>query len=276
MKAVEIAKSETTPDNTRPVALVTGASGGIGLALARLLAADKTDLVLVARSAGKLADIARELCAQHGVRCEILPVDLAKPDGVDAVMSGLQQKGFAGVDILINNAGFGVFGEFAQSDLARELEMVQLNIATLVALTKKVLPSMVARGRGRVLNVASTGSFQAVPLMAVYAATKAFVLSFSEAIADELRGSGVTVTALCPGPTDTGFVASAKMESSRLFKAMGAMSSLRVAEVGYRAMVRGQRLVIAGFANKASVVFGRLAPRRLVAAVTRRLMARRA
>jgi short-subunit dehydrogenase len=213
---------------TRPCALVTGASGGIGLDLARLLAAGGHDLVLVARSEKKLQEIAQELSGRFKVRCQAMPADLSKPDGVEAVMAGVAAQGLQ-IDVLVNNAGFGLSGEFAKTDLARELEMIRLNVATLTALTKRVLPGMLERRRGRILNVASTAAFQPAPLLSVYAATKAYVLSFSEAIATELGGTGVTVTALCPGPTVTGFAAAADMTESALFKKMPTMRSEDVA-----------------------------------------------
>ena len=182
----------------KETALITGASSGIGLDLARLFAKDGHDVVLVARSEGKLREIAAELERDFGMTAHVIVADLAKPDAPQTLVAQLPVD----VDVLVNNAGFGVLGPFVETDLAKELEMIQVNVVALTHLTKLLLPPMVARRRGRVLNVASTAAFQPGPLMAVYYATKAYVLSFSEAIADELRDSGVTVTALCPGPTE--------------------------------------------------------------------------
>jgi hypothetical protein len=176
-------------------ALITGASSGIGLELARIFAADKWDVALVARSEGKLRELASELQNAHGVRARVIAADLAKPSAPDEIMAALEG---VEIDALVNNAGFGLGGEFVKADLHTELEMIQVNITALTHLTSLVLPSMVARRRGAILNVASTPAFQPGPFMSVYYATKAYVLSFSEAIVEELTGSGVTVTALCP------------------------------------------------------------------------------
>src|SRR5206468_12638550 len=175
------------------------------------------------------------------------------------------------IEVLVNNAGFGLGGEFAETEVTRELEMIQVNIAALTHLTKLFLPAMIRRRSGRILNVASTAAFQPGPLMAVYYATKAYVLSFSEAIADELRDSGVTVTALCPGPTDTGFAVAARLESSRLFNMAKPMSSAAVARVGYEAMKRGKRVVIPGMRNKLLAQSIRVTPRRMVTTFVRKL-----
>ncbi|MGC4113640.1 MAG: SDR family oxidoreductase [Myxococcales bacterium] len=248
---------------TRPCAVVTGASGGIGLDLARLLAADGHDLVLVARSAGKLQEIGKELTERFKVRCEAIPADLSKLEGVEAVVAGLAAQGLK-PDVLVNNAGFGQSGEFAKADLARLLEMIQLNVVSLTALTGRLLPGMIERKRGRILNVASTAAFQPAPMLAVYSATKAYVLSFSEALSAEVAGSGVTVTTLCPGATVTGFAAAAEMTESALFKKMPTMQSDVVARLGYRAMLSGRRTIVTGFWNKLGALAAQLAPRGLV------------
>lgn len=246
-------------------ALITGASSGIGLELARLFAADKWDVALVARSEGKLNDLAAEL---QGVTARVIPADLASPDAPAKIMEALR-----GVEIeaLVNNAGFGLGGEFAKTDLGAELEMIQVNVTALTHLTKLVLPQMIARRRGAILNVASTAAFQPGPLMAVYYATKAYVLSFSEAIADELRNSGVTVTALCPGPTDTGFASVAGTESTMLFKMKRPADSKSVAHAGYDGMKSGKRIVIPGVTNKLLAQSIRVSPRRLVTAIVRKM-----
>jgi short-subunit dehydrogenase len=249
-------------------ALITGASSGIGLDLARLFAADKWDLALVARSEGRLKELAAELQSAHGIRARVVVADLANAGAADEVMQRLE-----GVEIeaVVNNAGFGTAGEFVKTDLGAQLEMIQVNIAALTHLTRLVLPAMVARRRGAILNVASTAAFQPGPLMAVYYATKAYVLSFSEAIGDELRDSGVTVTALCPGPTETGFAAAAKMEGSRLFKLSRPASSSDVARAGYEGMKSGKRIVIPGVKNKLLAQSIRVSPRRLVTAIVRKM-----
>jgi len=251
----------------KETALITGASSGIGLDLARLFAKDGCDVVLVARSEGKLRELAAELERGGGVTAHVIALDLARPDAAEALVQRLPGD----VDILVNNAGFGVAGPFVETDLAKELEMIQVNIVALTQLTKLLLPKMVARRRGRVLNVASTAAFQPGPLMAVYYATKAYVLSFSEAIADELRDSGVTVTALCPGPTETGFAAVADMTASRLFNVAKPMSSAEVARAGYAAMRRGRRVVVPGVKNKLLTQSIRISPRRLVTTIVRKL-----
>ena len=197
------ADSGTAP-LSRGTAVVTGASSGIGLEIARLLAADGYDLLLVASAEKKLLEVATRFSHEFGKTVAALAVDLARPDGARSLLDEIERRGLA-VEVLVNNAGFGVYGPFAGADLAHTLEMIQVNVASLTELTRGVLPGMTARQSGRILNVASTAAFQPGPLMAVYYATKAYVLSFSEALANELSGTGVTVTALCPGPTRTAF-----------------------------------------------------------------------
>ncbi|HKS22132.1 MAG TPA: SDR family oxidoreductase [Thermoanaerobaculia bacterium] len=251
----------------KETALITGASSGIGLDLARLFAKDGHDVVLVARSEGRLREIAAELERDCGIKAHVIAADLAQPDAPRKLVDALP----CAIDILVNNAGFGITGPFVTTDLAKELEMIQVNVVALTALTKLLLPPMVARRRGRVLNVASTAAFQPGPLMAVYYATKAYVLSFSEAIADELRDSGVTVTALCPGPTSTGFADAAGMTKTRLFNLAKPMDSAAVAREGYKAMQRGRRVVVTGMKNKLLTQSIRVSPRRMVTAVVRKL-----
>jgi short-subunit dehydrogenase len=251
-------------------ALVTGASSGIGEELARCLAADGWDLVLVARSGAKLESLAGELATKHGAASIVLAEDLNDRAAPARIAATLTARG-AAIDALINNAGFGTVGPFAEGELDNQLEMVEVNIAALTRLTRLFLPAMVERRRGQVLNVASTAAFQPGPMMAVYYASKAYVLSFSEALADELRFTGVTVTALCPGPTASGFAAVAGSEKSRLFRARPPMSSAAVAAYGYRAMLRGRRVAVPGLINKLLAQAVRISPRRLVTAITRRL-----
>jgi hypothetical protein len=247
--------------------LITGASGGIGYELAKLFARDRHNLVLVARSADKLAQVAVELQG-HGVTVKTIPLDLAAMPAPNFLFDQLQREGIA-VDILINNAGFGAFGEFAQMPEAEILGQIQLNITALTELTRLCLPPMVQRRSGRVMNVASTAGFQPGPLMAVYYATKAYVISFSEAIANELRDSGVTVTCFCPGATHTGFAKRADTEKSRVFKQFGAMSAEKVALDGYRALMEGRTLSISGAQNWLVAQSTRFAPRKLVTAISR-------
>jgi len=251
-------------------ALITGASSGIGLALARLFAQDWHDLVLVARSEAKLRELGDAFAKEHGTKTTVIPADLSKPDAAQDVVDALRAQSIE-IDALVNNAGYGLAGAFVETDLTTELEMIQVNVVALTQLTKLLLPAMVARRRGAIMNVASTAAFQPGPLMAVYYATKAYVLSFSEAIADELRDSGVTVTALCPGPTETGFAAVADMTSSRLFNMSKPMTSAAVARIGYRAMKSGRRVVVAGMKNKLLAESVRVTPRRLVTTIVRKM-----
>lgn len=255
---------------SRPTALVTGASSGIGLELATLLARDRHDLVLVARNRDRLEAIGRGLTEEFGAAATILPYDLSRPEAPAAIAGELERRGIA-VDVLVNDAGFGVYGPFAQTPLPKELEMIQVNVAALTHLTKLLLPPMLRRGRGRILNVASTAAFQPGPLMAVYYATKAYVLSFSEALANEVAGSGVTVTALCPGPTVTEFQKAAGLEETRLFRSPLVMRAPEVARAGYEGMLRGKSLVIPGAGNRALVEALRITPRRLVTAIARKI-----
>ncbi|HZI19440.1 MAG TPA: SDR family oxidoreductase [Pyrinomonadaceae bacterium] len=255
-------------------ALVTGASGGIGEELARLFAADGTDLVLVARSRERLQSLADELSGRHGVAARVLAKDLSEPSAPREIYEELAAGGVE-VETLVNNAGFGSYGLFAETDLAHELRLLQVNVVALTHLTKLFLPGMLARRRGYVMNVASTAAFQPGPLMAVYYASKAYVLSFSEALSNETEGTGVVVSALCPGPTETGFVAAAGMEQSKLFE-RGAMTAREVAEAGYRGMLDGKRLVIPGLRNSLVARTVGLVPRGLILKVVRGIQEKRA
>lgn len=247
--------------------LITGASGGIGYELAKLFARDHHNLILVARSGDKLAQVANELQA-HGVVVKTVALDLASPPAAKFLFDQLQRDRIT-VDILINNAGFGAFGEFATMPEEEIFGQIQLNITALTELTRLFLSAMIAKRSGRIMNVASTAGFQPGPLMAVYYATKAYVISFSEAIANELRGSGITVTCLCPGATNTGFGKRAGNDQSRVFKTFGAMSAEQVALDGYRALMQGRTLVISGIQNWVVAQSTRFAPRKLVTAISR-------
>jgi len=256
-----------------PTALITGASGGIGLELAKLLAKDGHNLVLVARSGDKLARVADELQKQFGISAKAVALDLTAAPAPQFLFDQLQREGVA-VEILVNNAGYGVFGDFAAIRAEEDLGQIALNIAALTHLTKLFLPPMLERRSGRILNVASTAGFQPGPMMAVYYATKAYVISFSEALANELNGSGVTVTCLCPGVTDTGFQSRAGTDKTLLFKALRPMNAKAVARDGYRGVMAGKTLVISGFRNWFLAESLRLSPRKLVTAVSRKLLER--
>jgi len=248
--------------------LITGASGGIGYELARLFARDGHNLVLVARSSEKLAQVASELQNRFGITVKTVPLDLASAAAPRFLFDQLQRENVA-IDMLINNAGFGVFGEFSAMAEEEILGQIQLNTAALTHLTRLFLAPMITRHRGRIMNVASTAAFQPGPLMAVYYATKAYVLSFSEALANELRGSGVSVTCFCPGPTNTGFARRAGNDGSRLFKQIGGMNAETVARDGYRGLIKGKTIVISGTHNWLVAESVRFAPRKMVTAVSR-------
>lgn len=240
-------------------ALITGASGGIGEEFAKIFAREKYHLVLVARSEDKLIKLANDLQSKYGVVVQVIAKDLAKPTAPQELFDELKNTH---IDTLVNNAGYATYGEFVDIDLQTELNEMQLNMVTLTHLTKLFLPAMVKNGFGQILNVASTAAFQPGPLMAVYYATKAYVLSFSEAIAKELEGTGVTVSALCPGPTKSGFQDRADMQDARLVQS-GLMSAQKVAERGYKGLIKGERVVIPGFQNKLGALAVRFSPRNM-------------
>lgn len=254
-------------------ALITGASNGIGREFAYLFAHKQYNLVLVARSEEKLNELAHELERKYGISATVIAQDLAADGADQLIMKQLDEKGIE-VDILINNAGFGGFGEFANTNLENELNMIQVNITALTALTKRVLPGMMKRNRGRILNVASTAAFQPGPLMAVYYASKAYVLSFSEALANELKDHHITVTALCPGPTKTGFTEQANLENSKLFKQMKVMDVKTVVETGFKGMMQGKTVVIPGLQNKLLTSSIRFVPRNVVTSIVRSIQER--
>ena len=249
-------------------ALITGASGGIGMELARIHASKGDNLVLVARSKDKLDALKSELEKQFGISVYNIGKDLTKNDAAKAIFDELSVQKIR-VDYLINNAGFGDFGLFADSNWEKQSEMINLNVLALTYLTRLFLPDMIKNKFGKILNIASTAAFQPGATMSVYFATKAFVLSFSEAIANELKGSGVTVTVLCPGATESGFQAAADLKNSNIFKGNQIASSKQVAEFGYNMMMKGKIVVIHGFMNKLLAFSVRLAPRNIITSVTR-------
>lgn len=249
----------------KPTALITGASSGIGQELARVFVKNGYDLVLVARSSEKLHALAAEL---KDAKVTIITKDLAARSAAQEIFAETQKKNLR-IDVLVNNAGVGDYGFFHKSDWSKQEGMINLNITALTHLTHLYLPEMVKNKNGRILNVASTAAFQPGPTMAVYYATKAFVLHFSEAIANELEGTGVTITALCPGATISGFSDAANLGSSRLFKGRKLPSSKEVAEYGYRAMTCGQKVAIHGALNFAMAQSIRLTPRSLVLKLVR-------
>jgi uncharacterized protein len=251
-------------------ALVTGASGGIGEDIARLLAADRRNVVLLARSVGKLQALADALRRAHNITASVVVQDLSQPSAADAVAEALARQNLT-IDILVNNAGFGTRGPFATADASETVRMLNVNIVALTMLTRHLLPGMIERRRGRILNVASTAAFQPGPFMAVYYASKAYVLSFSEALSTETEGTGVTVTCLCPGPTQTGFQSRAKVEQVRLLRVFNAMSSADVARAGYEGMMAGRAIVVPGLMNKFGAQVNRISPRSLSRRVTRYL-----
>jgi uncharacterized protein len=252
-------------------ALITGASGGIGYELAKLFARDKYNLVLVARSGPKLVQFADELERDFGISARTVPLDLTLPEAPQELFDDLQRAAIP-VDVLVNNAGYGVFGEFGKVPLEESLGQIDLNITALTRLTRLFLGPMLERRSGKIMNVASTAAFQAGPLMSVYYATKAFVLLFSEGLASELKGTGVTVTCFCPGATDTGFQKRADMEHSRLFRQVGPMDARTVARDGYRGLMSGRTVVISGMRNWLVAESVRFAPRKVVTAISRWLV----
>jgi uncharacterized protein len=257
----------------RKTALITGASGGIGEALARTLAQHGYDLILVARTISKLETLGAELTAKNGVQTTSISSDLSAFDASEKLIAELETREL-NVDLLVNNAGFAEYGEFATGDPQKQQQMISLNILTLTMLTRALLPKMLERKFGRVMNVASTAAFMPGPLMSVYYASKAYVLSFSEALGEELLGTGVTVTALCPGPTESDFQARAAMQDSKLVQGKTLMTAKEVAEQGVAALERGQRVVIPGFINQIQAQVSRFLPRAIVPGMIKNIQGR--
>ncbi|HJY88028.1 MAG TPA: SDR family oxidoreductase [Candidatus Acidoferrales bacterium] len=247
--------------------LVTGASAGIGRALAQQLAGGGASLVLTARRRERLEQLRADLNTKYGVQVEVFAADLARPRAPDELFTFTQQKGI-NIELLVNNAGFGAYGEFFKIELARQLEMVQVNISAVIHLTHLYLPPMIERRRGDILIVASTAGFQGVPYITTYAATKAFDLLFAEALAEEVRRYGIRVSALCPGSTETEF----RYAAGQPERTQGHPESAeKVARVGLEALAKGKSSVISGVGNLLGVLGQRLAPRRLVTRVAAKL-----
>lgn len=245
--------------------LITGASSGIGLELARIFASHGHDLILTGRSGKKLEEIAVSL-RTLGVKTEVVTQDLAVRDGADELVSKLDRFE---IDTLVNNAGFGQYGPFLETDPKEELDMMQVNMIVPTRLTKLLLPAMVRRQRGGILNVASSAAFQPGPLMAVYYASKAYLLHWSEALANEVREHGVTVTALCPGATKTSFQDRAQMSRTRLFTGTHIATAREVAEAGYGGLMAKKTVVIPGTYNRLRAFGTRLIPRDVVTKLAR-------
>ena len=258
----------------KQTALITGASVGIGLELAKQFAAHGHDLVLTARNRDALEAIAGTLEGKHGIKTTVFVFDLAEPDAPQRLFECVMAEGIS-IDILVNNAGFGLGGAFVETDIDRELDMIQVNIAALTHLTKLFLQPMVLRRSGRILNVASTAAFQPGPMMSVYFASKAYVLSFSQALDEELRKTGVTVTCLCPGTTATEFADRAGVANTKLFSITGVANAEDVARFGYAATMRGERIALPGIKNRAHIQSLRLLPRALVTTLARKVQENR-
>jgi len=249
-------------------ALITGATAGIGYELAKLFAADHFNLVLVARDEARLKNVAAELRDAHNIEALVLPKDLSNSTAPREIFDALRDTP---VSVLLNNAGFGSQGAFADEKLERSLDMVHVNMDALVQLTRFFLPPMLSRRQGRILNVASTAAFQPGPFTNIYYATKAFVFSFSVALAEELAGTGITVTTLCPGFTKTEFHERAGFQRSARWLPM--MSAHDVAQIGYRGLMNGKRIVIPGWRNKITAAFSRRLPATFTAKIVRRMNA---
>ncbi len=251
-------------------AIITGASSGIGFDLTKIFAENGHNLILVARSKDKLAELADHVQRMFGVAAMIMPKDLSDPASADEIYKEINRQGIT-IDVLVNNAGYGLLGAFAYSDKRDEAEMLQVNVTTVVRLTKLFLGDMLKRGSGRILNVASTAAFQPGPLMANYYATKAYVLSFSVALADEVRGTGVSVSVLCPGPTFTGFQQRAGIRHEPVVGKLAAVDAVTVARIGYEGLMAGKTIIVPGILNRIGSTLVRMAPMGFVSRIVHRL-----
>jgi len=260
-------------DPVKSVAVVTGASSGLGVDFARELAKDGYELVLVARSTAALEAVAQELRTAHGTVAHVISLDLAKPGAGAALAAAVAERALE-PEVLINNAGFGDNNAFASADASYLSEMTQLNVVTLTDLTRALLPGMIARGKGRIMLLGSTASFQPGPYMAVYCATKAYVLSLGEALAYELRGTGVTVTTVCPGVTKTGFQKAAGVEAGSPILRGGMMTAQEVAQQGYKALKAGLPVIVTGLPNRIMTFGGRYLPHTLLLPLAGKMLAK--
>jgi len=251
-------------------ALITGASSGIGRDLALQFAADKYDLVVVARRAAALDDLVREVTRTHAVTAKALPADLADAGASGQIYDTLQRAGTR-IDVVVNNAGFGLQGKVAELPLERQLEMIRVNVTALTELTRRFLPGMLARNEGGVLNVGSTAGFQPGPFMAVYYATKAYVVALTEALAEEVAGTALRVSCLAPGPTATHFAEEAHMTNTRLFRSLGTMDAADVARIGFEGWKNRKVIVVPGITNRFGIQLVRFSPRFVVRKVLRGL-----
>ncbi|SHF30225.1 hypothetical protein SAMN05444392_11434 [Seinonella peptonophila] len=254
--------------------LITGPTSGIGLELARLFAMNNYELILVGRNRQKLIELQRLWKYEFNSTIHMIEEDLALPDAAKKIIQTVSERGLS-IDILVNNAGFGAYGPFTQTSLTKELEMIQVNVIALTSLTKLVSCEMVKQGNGKILNLSSVAGFQpGGPLMAVYYATKAYVLSFSEALANELEEAGVQVSVLCPGPTATRFEKRANLEQSKLFQ-RNIMTAEEVARIAFREFMRGKRLIVPGTTNRILARSVRFLPRKVVTGMVRRIQEER-
>ena len=261
------------PKKSLQTALITGASSGIGYELSKLFARDGYHLVLVARDKQRLIHVSKELEEKFNIRIKIIATDLADPGSPEKIFTELQKENIH-INVLVNNAGFATYGLFSETDLKTELEMIQTNITTLTHLSKLFLKEMLKTGQGKILNVASTAAFQPGPLMAVYYATKAYVLSFSQALTNECQGTGINITVLCPGPTATGFQKKAHLEKSKLFQG-AIMDAATVAKAGYAGLIKNKSIVIPGFKNKFLATLASFIPRNIAIKIVRNIQEKR-
>jgi len=253
-------------------ALITGSSSGIGYEIAKLFARDKCNLILVARRKERLKQLAEELESEYNIKTIIIAKDLSMPDSAREIYDFLKQKNIS-IDYLVNNAGFIVYGKFSKTDWTKELQMIGVNLIAMTQLIKLFLPDMLSRNSGKILNIGSTGSFCPGPLNAVYCATKNYVLSLSEAIAEELKGSRVTITTLCPGAAKTEFAERAGIENT-FVHTFGVMSASRVAKIGYKSLIKGRGTVVPGILNKVQIFSLRFIPRIIVPKIVHLMMSK--
>lgn len=256
-----------------PWALVTGASTGLGKEFCELFAKDNINLIIVSRNKEKLDELASSLKVKFKIQVEVCAFDLSIQSNVEEVVKFISAKNIP-IDYLVNNAGMGVYGKFTETNWNQEHQMMELNMISLAHLMKSIIPMMVKNKKGKILNVASTAAFQPGPLMSIYFASKAFVLSLSEALNEELKNTGVTITTLCPGPTETEFFKSAKMESLKFADTRSRlmMTSKEVAEIGYKSLMSSERVVVAGIINKITAFSTRFLPRPLLAKIAQQLL----